>query len=781
MSNTKHTKPVIPASSEVLLHLLETLSGALFVVDDDARIIYANAGARALAGATQEEVLGTSLWRCVPSLISTSLYQAVQKIKHTHEPTDVAYVSPVTSMRWHVSLSPISDGLALFFQDQREPMSLQEEGRKNEPRYQDLLESFADSVTILTPDGLILDLNQRSLADAHLRREEVIGTPFSDLPAWSSDPVAQQPLRKAIARASTGETVRFEARIHHRTDLLMTITSHRDANQRVEYLICAGRDITECKRAEDELHTLLDAIPHFMWIIRPDGSVAYINQRGCDYTGKTLEQIQRDGWLQFIHPDDQSYIQQVWHVAVRTGAPYEGEHRIQQGCTGAYRWFLARSIPYRDAQGTILYWVGTCTDIEEQKRAEQQLKESRENWHVLIETMPQIVWIGPPSGAKDYFNQRWFDYTHATHEQVQGAGWLQFLHPDDYERTLALGRHAIETGEPYEMENRFREGQTGIYRWFLSRAMPMRDDTGRIVKWFGTCTDIEEQKQAEQQLKESRESLRVLAETVPQLVWVKRPNGWHEYVNRRCCDYTGLTLEQIQSERWDYLQIVHPDDREQNRAHWQHALDTGNMFEYRARLRHGQTGEYRWFLSRAMPVRDDTGQIIKWVGTSTDIEDQVRIEEALRQSQERIRALVSSNIIGITSVEIEGEVFVDANEAFLRMTGYTREDVQSRMLTRARILAPEDAPLFERAIQAIATCGQHTPFEAELVCKDGSHLPVLGRHAECCVARKNQPRCLKERKKGGRTQLHKLLSLRRNRKNSLYITQQVFFVNEYLA
>src|SRR5258708_2617216 len=99
----------------------------------------------------------------------------------------------------------------------------------------------------------------------------------------------------------------------------------------------------------------------------------------------------------------------------------------------------------------------------------------------------------------------------------------------------------------------------------------MRDEGGQVVKWFGTSTDIEEQKRIEQQLKESQESLRVLAETVPQLVWVTRPDGLHEYVNQRWCDYTGFTLEQAQSDPWAHLQVIHPDDLESNRAHLQHA------------------------------------------------------------------------------------------------------------------------------------------------------------------------------------------------------------------
>jgi PAS domain S-box-containing protein len=217
----------------------------------------------------------------------------------------------------------------------------------------------------------------------------------------------------------------------------------------------------------------------------------------------------------------------------------------------------------------------------------------------------------------------------------------------------------------------------------------------------------------------------VLAETVPQLVWTTRPDGRHEYENQRWRDYTGFTPEHLQSDRWAYLQFIHPDDREGARALWQHALDTGEMYEHEERLRNSQTGTYRWFFVRGLPVRDDAGQIIKWFGTGTDIDEQKRIEEALRQSQERIRALINSNIIGIASVEVEGEVIVEANDAWLHMTGYSRENVGNRTLSRVKITPPEQAHLFERARQELAARRQHTPFETEAICKDGSRLPVL--------------------------------------------------------
>src|SRR5262249_617393 len=123
----------------------------------------------------------------------------------------------------------------------------------------------------------------------------------------------------------------------------------------------------------------------------------------------------------------------------------------------------------------------------------------------------------------------------------------------------------------------------------------------------------------------------------------------------------------------------------------------------------------RWFLARGAPVRNQAGQIVKWFGTNTDIDEQKRTEEALRQSQARVRALIDSNLIGITSSEWEGEILVEANDAFLQMTGYTQEGIDRRTLTRAMLTLPADAPLFERALQELAAYGQHTPFETELL------------------------------------------------------------------
>ncbi|HEY4384441.1 MAG TPA: PAS domain-containing sensor histidine kinase, partial [Ktedonobacteraceae bacterium] len=717
MSYIKQTRRLTPTSRETLLTMLETLPDALFIVDDADTIIYANASALAVIGATPEALCGNSFWCCAPQLVSTALYQAVRKSRQRRAPTEVEYVSPMTQTWWHVQLSPTVGGLMVQFHQGRAAARGQELFPQDERLSIDALDGLQARIGVLTPEGIVLEINEVPLADAHLQREEVIGQPLAQTRWWSFSPACQAQLRAAIARASTGETVRFETLVHPREGIFLNlevaITPHLDEDHHSEYLVIAGIDITERKQAERDIHALIDAIPQFVWIKRPDGSCDYCNRRWCDYTGMTAQQVQGDGWLQAIHPDDRQRVLMLWQQSVQTGGPYEIELRLHNGTTGAYRWFLMQAAPLKDDQGTLLKYVGTCTDIHEKKQAEDEIR-------VLADAIPQLVWMNRSDGSLEYCNRRWCDYTGMTSQQYQGDGWLQAIHPDDWQRIQAVWQQSVQTGMPYETEQRLLNGTTGDYRWFLVRGAPFKDGQGTILKWFGTCTDINEQKQAEQQLKESEENWRVLAETVPQFVWMSRADGRLDYCNQRYSTYTQATFAHLRDDGW--RQFVHPEDRERTQTLTQHALETGELYENEGRLSDGRGG-YRWFLARALPVRDEAGQILRWFGTCTDIEEQKRVEEALRQSQERANVLMNSPMIGI--VVDEGEQMVDANDTFLRMTGYTREDLRAGRMSWMRMTPPEYLARTLQAHQELATQQSMTPYEKEYVCKDGSRLPVF--------------------------------------------------------
>lgn len=307
----------------------------------------------------------------------------------------------------------------------------------------------------------------------------------------------------------------------------------------------------------------LNAIPHQIWIADAHGHHLYANKQWYDYTGLTAEEMENQQWRSVLHPQDQATIQRSWRDALAAGVELLSDVRLKRH-DGVYRWHTIRATARRDAKGDHWLWVGTCTDIEDQKRVEQTLKASEENFHVLAETVPQHVWIALPDGSAVYGNRRFLDYLQVPFQQAQGLRWKHFIYPDDLEHVLALWYRCQETGEPYEVEYRLREGRTGTYRWFLIRAMPLRDTSGQIVKWFGTSTDIHEHRRMEEALQESELRFRRLMESNIIGITIADPKGTIHEANEAYLSLLGYTQEDLVAGRINWRAMTPPEYREQD-------------------------------------------------------------------------------------------------------------------------------------------------------------------------------------------------------------------------
>ncbi|WNG44919.1 PAS domain-containing protein [Archangium minus] len=208
--------------------------------------------------------------------------------------------------------------------------------------------------------------------------------------------------------------------------------------------------------------------------------------------------------LALMHPEDRPRVHRSMQETLRTLSEFQLEYRVLR-VDGGLRWQELRGRVLVDEAGQPSKLAGVVMDITSRKRAEQLQHESEERFRLLAETLPQLIWGSRADGYTEYFNPRWYEYTGQTPEQAMGDGWSQALHPDDQRRALEVWRHAVATGEPYVIEYRMRRGADGAYRWFITRGMPLRDVEGRITRWFGTCTDIDDQKH-------SAETLRFLSE-----------------------------------------------------------------------------------------------------------------------------------------------------------------------------------------------------------------------------------------------------------------------------
>jgi PAS domain S-box-containing protein len=252
---------------------------------------------------------------------------------------------------------------------------------------------------------------------------------------------------------------------------------------------------------------------------------------------------------------------------------------------------------------------------------------------LVMDTIPAIVWSASPDGSDDFFNKGWVEYTSLSVEESKGFGWLKAIHPEDVPALLSKWRTAISAGTAYESVSRVRRFD-GAYRWFLSRAVPLRDDAGKIIKWYGTNIDIEDRKRAEARVSQAETELRLALDTIPALAWSAGPDGSADFVNRGWTEYTSLSLEDTKGSGWSSR--IHRDDRDKFVDKFLKAVAAGTPYEDEGRIRRAD-GQYRWFLVRGTPFRDESGNIVRWYGTCTDIEDRRRAEEALRDSEKRFR------------------------------------------------------------------------------------------------------------------------------------------------
>src|SRR5258706_9989749 len=260
----------------------------------------------------------------------------------------------------------------------------------------------------------------------------------------------------------------------------------------------------------------------------------------------------------------------------------------------------------------------------EAKVSEAQLADSEARLQTIIDMVPSFLWTSLPDGSKEYLNKRWYDYTGLSLEEGQGWGWKVVVHPEDLDRLVQEWLAILDSRKPGELETRIRR-YDGVYRWFLIRVVPLLDEEGNVVKWFGSNTDIEDRKLAEEKLRLDERELRQITDAIPHNIVVMGPDGTRLYANRTFHEYTGIKPEDVHSDGF-HAEKTHPDDLERLKNKRQTGLERGEPFEIESRVR-GKDGRYRWFLVRYNPVRDEQGRLVRWYATATDIDDRKRNEE----------------------------------------------------------------------------------------------------------------------------------------------------------
>ena len=426
-----------------------------------------------------------------------------------------------------------------------------------------------------------------------------------------------------------------------------------DAGEIVE-IIGTAIDLTERKRAEDALResetrfrTFVDHAADAFFVHEPEHKILDVNRQACENLGYSREELIGMHPLDFDPDIDAAQLQQISErLAAGEVFTFETRHRRKDGTVFPVEVRL-RSFWRGDRR----LHLSLVRDITERKLAEEKLRQSEAELRQMIEAIPQQVFVFDPDWNPVFANRRELEYIGLSLEEAQSRNAIaRVLHPEDMKRLQDARARARSNGAPVEIEVRIR-GRDGRYRWFLIRDNPLRDEQGRILRWYGTRTDIEDRKRAEELVRQSEAELQQILDAAPQNLAVLGPDRSRTYLNKAVLEYLGMTHEE--GITCDLSKLFHPDDLEQLNRKVQSGFLTGAQIESEARMpRHD--GVYRWFLLRYKPLHDDRGRITRWVVTATDIEERKQAEERLQHENVALReevdkASMFEEIVGSSS------------------------------------------------------------------------------------------------------------------------------------
>jgi PAS domain S-box-containing protein len=424
------------------------------------------------------------------------------------------------------------------------------------------------------------------------------------------------------------------------------------------------RDVTAEKEAESALREseqrfrrMADTAPAMLWVTGADNYTTFLSRAFYELTGLTAEECLGSAWLNAVHPDNREEVWQRFVEASEKRDPFSLDFQLRRN-DGNFRWVYYSGRPQYDINGEWEGIIGSVTDVHERRISEEALRLSEERYRLINRATNDVIWDWDFATDQLEWSHAISEHLGYTPEEFGNtiADWYDRLHPEDRER-IRSGIEAAIVGSADVWTDEYRLlRRDGTYASFLDRGYIARNASGHVYRMTGSIVNLTEQKATEEVLSEAVRRFEMLADMIPQFVWSTRPDGYLDYFNDRWYEYTGMPRDIDQRWRWkDYL---HPDDIDKTLAAWSRSLETGLPYETKHRFKRASDGTYRWFIGRAIPIHDGDGQISRWFGTSTDIEDQQREEEKLEimiaqrtemliDRTDRLRALASE----LTSAE----------------------------------------------------------------------------------------------------------------------------------
>ncbi len=520
-------------------------------------------------------------------------------------------------------------------------------------RLRTTLESLTDGFHILDRQWRFTYVNQRA--------KELWGRPHEDFVGknvWEEFPDSQHDVfgtcvRKAMLEQETASCEGYYAPMR----AWVALRAYPSADGVAVYF----QDITAHKRADETLRRQAEIIDHVHdSVVATDltGIVTYWNKGAERLFGYTAGEMVGHPIASVYPNEDHDFLQE--HIIAPLCA--QGQHALEvrmRRKSGEFFYAHLSLSLLRDVSGTptgmigyaiditarkvaVVGVVGTAHDITVRKQAEETLRQSEERLRLFVTQAPVAIAMCDRHMHYLAVSRRWqADYGLGTQELIGRSHYELF--PDLPPAWRAAHARALAGAVERNEEDCFVR-RDGTVQWLRWEVQPWRYASGEVGGLIIFSEDITVRKEVERALTESEQRWRTVAEALPALVWMARPDGFLDYYNQRWHGFTGLTAAQLAG--WGWQKAWHPEDLPGGRARWQETLHTGEPYEYQARLRRAVDNTYRWQLIRAVPMRDAAGQVQRWFGTTIDIEDQKRAELALQASEERLRLALHAGRLG---------------------------------------------------------------------------------------------------------------------------------------
>jgi PAS domain S-box-containing protein len=589
-----------------------------------------------------------------------------------------------------------------------------------------IVDGIPGLVALVSPAGEVEAVNRPLL--------EYFGKDLEEVRNWANtDAIYPDDLPLAIETFNnslpTGRPFDVEQRLRRFDGVYRWFQSRglplRDPEGRTLHWYVLLTDIEERKQAEDKLRRSeafladgqrLSKTGTFSWSIETN-EIIWSDELYSIFafdraTPVTLELIGSR-----VHAEDLPMLEDMVARARRGEGTFAYEHRIVTP-DGSIKYIHLVGHTVRDANGRLEY-IGAAQDVTQRRLAEEQLRDRELNLRRVTQIIPGMLWSATPEGEVDYCNRPWLEFAAMTEEQAKGWGWATAIYPDDRNGLIESWHSSLASGIPLDMEARVRRFD-GAYRWFLFRANPLRDESGNIIKWYGTNIDIEDRKRGEEALRASELSWRQIIDNIPGFVHTTSAMGEVEFLNQQLLEYFGKSSEELKD--WSRLDIVHPDDLPRVIEAWRMSIETGQAYEVEQRNRRAD-GVYRWFQSRGRAVRNPQGEITAWYWVNTDINDRKRAEADLQESYLRLTEAQRLSKTGSFITDLVADEHNWSEETFRIFEFDPSTNVTVQVIQN--VVHPEDLPSFESMISRAMT-GEDVDFSFRILTPRGAVKHVRG-------------------------------------------------------